>query len=254
VSDTGKLQGKVALVTGAGSGIGRAASLRFTQEGAKVAVCELNEEMGKETIDMIKKQGGEAFLIKVDVSSSPEVQAAVQSCIESYGTIDALYNCAGIWRPEDMPVDGVREDVWDSFIDVHLTGTFLFCKYAIPEMMKNKRGSIVNMSSTSGLVGSRWHAYSAAKGGIQSLTKSIAVSYAPHNIRANVICPGGIDTPLSAKATADPQLKKELLERTPMGRFGRAEEVAALALFLASDDSSYITGTFIPIDGGFTAR
>jgi len=254
MSNEGRLHGKVALVTGAGSGIGRAASVRFAQEGAKVAVCELSEDMGEETVDMIKKQGGEAFFIRVDVSKSPEVQAAVQSCIERYETLDTLYNCAGIWRAEDMPVDGMREDVWDSLLAVHLTGTFLFCKHAILEMIKNKRGSIINMSSTSGLVGTPRHAYSAAKGGIQSLTRSIAVSYAPYNIRANAICPGPVDTPMGAQVMADPQRKKEFMETIPMGRLARADEVAALALFLASDDSSYITGTFIPIDGGYTAR
>lgn len=250
----GRLQDNVAIVTGAGSGIGRAASVRFAQEGAKVAVCELSEEMGKETVDMIKKQGGEAFFARVDVSKSPEVQAAVQSCVKRYGTLDVLYNCAGIWRADDVPVDGMREDVWNSLIAVHLTGTFLFCKHAIQEMMKNKRGSIVNMSSTSGLVGTPRHAYSAAKGGIQALTRSIAVSYAPYNIRANAICPGPVDTPMGAKVMADPQRKKEFLETIPMGRLARADEVAGLALFLASDESSYITGDFIPIDGGYTAR
>ncbi|MDD5127383.1 MAG: SDR family NAD(P)-dependent oxidoreductase [Dehalococcoidales bacterium] len=250
----GRLQGKVALITGAGSGIGKAASILFTREGASVAVCDLNEQMGKETVALIEKQAGEAMFIKVDVSHSSEIQEAVRACLSRYGTIDVLYNCAGIWMAEDVPVAGMSEDVWNALISIHLTGTFLFCKYVIPTMVKNKRGSIINTSSTSGLVASDRNAYSSAKGGIQSLTRSIAGSYAPYNIRANVICPGPVQTPLGDKAFADPVRKQSILNSIPLGRFAQPEEVALLALYLASDESSYVTGAWIPIDGGLTAR
>lgn len=250
----GRLKGRVALVTGAGSGIGRAAGISFAREGARIAVCDVNEKAGRETVDMIGKKGGEAFFVKVDVSKSPGVQEAVRSCLNRYSTIDVLYNCAGIWLPGDVPIAEMTEDVWYSMISTHLTGTFLFCKYVIPVMMKNKKGSIINMSSISGLTASDRNAYSAAKGGIQSLTRSIAVSYACYNIRANAICPGPVETPMVEQAMADPERRKAYLSAIPLGRFGRAEEVAQLALYLASDESSYVTGVLIPIDGGYTAK
>ena len=251
----GRLKGKVALITGAGSGIGRQASILFAREGARVAVCDINEQTGKETIALIKQKGDEALFIKADVTRSSEVEEAVRSCMKQYSTMNVLFNSPGIWMEEDVPVAEMGENVWNTIIAVHLTGTFLFCKYAIPVMMANKRGSIINMSSISGLTASDRNAYSAAKGGIQSLTRSVAVSYASYNIRANAICPGPVNTPMQAKViAADPARKQGQLNMIPLGRFAEPEEVALLALYLASDESSYVTGTLIPIDGGYTAK
>lgn len=250
----GRLKGKVALITGAGSGIGRAASILFSREGANIAVCDLNEHMGRAAASYIEKQNGDAMFIKVDVSHSSEVKEAVRACLDRYGKIDVLYNCAGIWLAEDVPAADMSEDVWKELLNVHLNGTFFFCKYVIPVMIKNKSGSIINTSSISGLVASDRNAFSAAKGGVQSFTRSLAGSYASYNIRANVICPGPVQTPLADKALADPIRKQNLLNSIPLGRFAQPEEIAYLALYLASDESSFVTGALITIDGGLTVR
>jgi len=250
----GELDGKVALITGAGSGIGKTSAILFAREGAKIVVSDLKEETGRETVDVITAKGGKAFFVKADVSKAAEVEAMVQSCLNQYGTLDVLFNSAGIWLKGDSPVAGMSEDVWNSMVSVHLTGHFLCCKYAIPIMIKNRGGSIINMSSISGLTSSDRHAYSAAKGGILALSRSIAVSYVPYNIRANAICPGPVDTPMIADALADPQRREAYLKATPLAKFAQPEDIAYLALYLASDKSSLVTGTAIPVDGGYVAR
>ena len=250
----GKLADKIALVTGAGGGIGRASAILFAQEGAKVVVCDIKGEIGKETVDMIKAEGGEAIFVKADISSVVEVKELMQSCVDNYGTLDVLYNCAGVFLFEkDGPVDEVSEKVWDSTIAINLTGTFLCCKYAVPIMLENKRGSIVNMASIAALIGTDFHAYVASKGGVLSLTRSIAMSYAPNNIRANSICPGLIETPMTEPLRSDQESTDFYLSKTPLGRTGQPIEVARLALYLASDESSYVTGATFSIDGGFVA-
>jgi len=251
-----RLEGKVAIITGAASGIGRASAILFAQEGAKVVVCDINEEMGKQTADMIKMEGGEVLFVKADVSNSADVQELMRSCVDQYGSLDVLFNCAAVsFVKEDSPVAEVSEELWNATITVNLTGTFLCCKYAIPIMVRNKRGSIINVLSAACLVAARNHAYSASKGGVLSLTRDIAVSYAPHNIRANSIAPGTIETPMSESLRADPEGKDALLKelRVPICRWGQPIEVARLALYLASDESPYLTGTVIPIDGGRSA-
>jgi len=250
-----RLEEKVAIVTGAGLGIGRASAILFAEEGARVVVCDINEEMGEQTVDTIKMEGGEALFMKADISNSAEVQELIRSCIDQYGTLDVLFNCAAISLiTEDGPIAEVSEEVWNATIAVNLTGTFLCCKYAIPIMVKNKKGSIINVSSKVALTsGKNNNAYAASKGGVLSLTRSIAVSYAAHNIRANTICPGGIETQMNLGLRDTPEKKAAYLKGSPLYRLAQPIEVARLALYLASDESPHVTGTTIPIDGGASA-
>jgi NAD(P)-dependent dehydrogenase (short-subunit alcohol dehydrogenase family) len=250
----GKLNGKVVLITGAGSGIGRESASLFAWEGAKILVSDINEAGGRETVDMIAANGGEAFFVKADVSNTTEVKELMQSNMNRYGTLDVLYNSAGIYLiGKDGPAAELSEEVWNSTITVNLTGTFLCCKYALPIMIENNTGSIINMSSISALVGGAPLAYSASKGGILSLTGRIAVSYAPYNIRANAICPGLIETPMTKLRFDDPRWLESYKNKIPLRRTGTPVDVAHLALYLASDESSYVTGAAFTIDGGLVA-
>ena len=250
----GKLNGKVVLITGAGSGIGRESAVLFAQEGAKIVVGDVNEEAGRETVSMIMSKKGEAFFVKVDVSQSAEVKELMKSCVNYYGTLDVLYNSAGVFFiDKDGSVTEVNEEIWNITIKVNLSGTFYCCKYAIPIMMENKRGSIINMSSISASVGNAPVAYSASKGGILSLTGRIAISHAPYNIRANAICPGLIETPMTKSRFEDAEFLESYRNKIPLYRTGKPIEVAHLALYLASDESSYVTGANFTIDGGLVA-
>ena len=249
-----RLEGKVAIVTGAGSGIGRATARLFAQEGARVVVCDINKETGEQTVDTVKMEGGEALFVKVDVSNSAEIQELMRSCADRYGTLDVLFNCAAVsFVKEDGPVADLSEEVWNTTIAVNLTGTFLCCKYAIPMMIENKGGSIINVLSRACLVASSSHAYSASKGGALVLTRNIAISYAPHNIRANSIAPGGIEAPMSLPARDTPETEAAYMKGLPLNRLAQPVEVARLALYLASDESPHVTGTVIPIDAGASA-
>jgi len=250
----GRVEGKVALVTGAGMGLGQASAILLAQEGARVVVSDIREDVGQATVDTIKGQGGDAIFVKADVSNSAEVQKLMKACVKQYDRLDVLHNSAGIWMArKDAPVAEVSEDIWHSTIAVNLTGTFLCCKYAIPIMMENNSGSIINMSSISGVAATTYHSYSASKGGIISLTRSIAVSYAPYNIRANALCPGVIETPMTQAIRDDPQWIETYIKKTPLGRLGKPTDIAYLVLYLASEESSYVTGTAISIDGGLAA-
>jgi NAD(P)-dependent dehydrogenase (short-subunit alcohol dehydrogenase family) len=250
----GKLNGKIALVTGAGSGIGRESAALFSREGARILVCDINEEAGRETVSIITSEEGEAFFVKADVSNAAEVKELMKSCANHYGTLDVLYNSAGVYFiGKDGPVTEVNEEVWSSTIAVNLTGTFLCCKYAIPMMIANKAGSIINMSSISALVGNAPVAYSASKGGILSLTGRIAASYAQYNIRANALCPGLIETPMTKLRFDDSEFLESYKNKIPLRRTGKPIDVAHLALYLASDESSYVTGAAFTIDGGLVA-
>lgn len=251
-----KLKGKVAIITGAGSGIGRASALLFAQEGAKVVVADLVAAAGAETVAEIKKNEGEAIFVQVDVSQAAQVEKMVRAAVETYGRLDVLFNNAGLTLPAS--VTDTTEETWQRSIDVNLKGVMLGCKYAIPEMQKVGGGSIVNTASMLGLVASpRQAPYSAAKGGVVLLTKQVAIDYARDNIRCNCICPSEVDTPMHRKFIAespDPEAtKKRLLERIPLNRVASPDELASVALFLACDDSSYITGVALPVDGGLTA-
>jgi NAD(P)-dependent dehydrogenase (short-subunit alcohol dehydrogenase family) len=251
-----RLADKVAIITGAGSGIGRATAMLFAQEGAKVVVVDYAPEGGQETVEMIKRNGGEAIFVETDVSKAAAVEKMVQTAIDTYGKIDILFNNAAVTIPASV-VDAT-EAVWDKTMDIDLKGVFLPSKYAIPHMIKGDGGSVINTASMCGLVASPNQApYSAAKGGVIALTRQMAIDYATHNIRVNSICPSEVRTPMFLgfiNRAPDPEKKmQELIARIPLGRVAEPEEIARAALFLASDESSYVTGVTLPVDGGLTA-
>ncbi len=256
-----RLADKVAIVTGAGSGIGRAIALRLASDGAKVAVLGQRLPRLQETVQLIASPGGAAAAISCDIADANQVEHAVRSVVERFGRIDILVNNAAKNRP-DAPVAETVADMseswWDATMAVNLTGYFLCCKYAVGEMLKTGGGCIINVASTSGLAGNtNQSAYVASKHGVVGLTKSIALDYGQHHIRANAICPGFIETERSLRFIARNRAadwREKKLADIPLQRLGRPEDVANLAAFLASDEAAFITGAAIPIDGGTAAR
>ena len=249
-----RLEGKMAIVTGAGSGIGRASAILFAEEGASVVASDINEEPGEETVAAIRSGGGEAIFVKADVTSAGDVQAMVRSCIDRFSTLDVLFNCAAVSLVNgDRPVDDLDEAIWNATIAVNLTGTYLCCKYAVPVMVENRKGSIINVLSRACFCANDLHAYSASKAGVHSLTKNIAVSYAAHRVRANAISPGGIETPMSYQVRDTPEKAAAYLSGLPLNRLAEPVEVSRLALYLASDDAAHVTGAVISIDAGASA-
>lgn len=251
----GRLEGKVAIVTGASSGIGKATALLFAQEGAKVVVADVTDELGKETVKAIKEKGGEAIFVHVDVSKAVEVKNLIEETVQKYGKLDIMFNNAGI-EGENIDTANYPEDVFDKVVAVNLKGVWLGIKYAVPELLKSGGGSIINTTSVAGLVGfPGLGPYNATKGGIIQLTKTAALEYAKQNIRVNCIAPGVIKTPMVDRVLRDqPEAEKSFLQMEPVGRFGQPEEIARVALFLASSDSSFVTGTVLTADGGLTAQ
>jgi NAD(P)-dependent dehydrogenase (short-subunit alcohol dehydrogenase family) len=250
-----KLMGKVAIITGAGSGIGQATAILFAQEGAKVVVADYAPEGGRATVEQIRQNGGEAIFVETDVSQSADVVHLIQATIDAYGRIDILYNNAAVTIP--ATVVGTTDEIWDRTMDIDLKSIYLACKFAIPHMLEGG-GSIINTASMCGLVASKSQApYSAAKGGVIALTRQMAIDYAANNIRVNGIAPSEVRTPMFLgfiNLAPDPEQKmRELVQRIPLGRVAEPEELARAALFLACDDSSYITGVTLPVDGGLTA-
>lgn len=253
----GRLDGKVALITGGGSGMGRLASTTFAREGARVVVAEIAEAPGRETVAEIRDGGGEAIFVRTDVAREADVAGAVRSGVEAFGRLDVLYNNAGIFLAEDGAITDLKETVWDRVLNVNLKGTYLVCKHGIPELVRGGGGSIVNIASFVALVGCTvpQDAYTASKGGVISLTKSLAVQFGPKGIRTNAICPGPIETPmLTSWLLTDPEAKRIRLARIPMGRFGRPEDIVYLALYLASDESGWTNGAVLSADGGITVN
>ena len=250
-----RFEGKVALVTGGGSGIGRATSLAFANEGAKVVIDDINVEGGEKTLRLIKSTGGEAIVVKADVSKGAEVEAMVEKAIDTYGRLDCAFNNAGIGEPLKR-VAKTTEDNWDRVMATNLKGVYLCMKYEIPHMLKQKKGAIVNTSSIAGLKGlSGQAAYVASKHGVVGLTKSAALEYATSGIRINAVCPGVINTPLITHQLKDrPQMEKVYVDMEPMGRLGQPEEIAAAVLWLCSDEASFVTGYPFAVDGGVVAR
>ena len=250
-----RLRDKVAIITGAGSGLGGAAALLFAKEGARVVVAANREKDGEQTVKSIKDNGGDALFVKVDVTKAADLQNAVKTAVAKYGRLDIMFNNAGTPGPGKTLAD-ITEEEWHRVISVNLTGVFLGTKYAIPEMLKGDRGVIINTSSVAALSPRRYAgAYAAAKAGVIQLTRTTALEYARKNIRANCILPGPIDTPFFTKvAGGDPEkiaaFKEKVLKEVPMGRFAQPEEIAQVALFLASDEASYITGAAFAVDGG----
>lgn len=252
-----RLAGKVALITGAGGGQGRAAAILFANEGAKVVVTDVKVEGGEETVQAIKAAGGQATFVATDVSQAAQVEAAVRTAVDTYGGLHIMYNNAAVLHRKDAQVTNLDEEIWQLVIDVNLKGTYLGCKYAVPEIIKAGGGSVINVSSLAGLIGiGNVHAYTASKGGVISLTRAIAMGYAAQKVRCNVICPGGVDTPMMAHVFHNPNPRfRELSEKGhPIGRLGTPEDIASMALYLASDESSWVTGSVFTIDGGYAAR
>ena len=249
----GRLDGKVAIITGAGSGMGQAAAILFAKEGAKVVVNDCVAEAGEETVRMIKETGGEATFIKADVSKTEDVKKMVKTTVDTYGKLNVLYNNAAIQGDVAYIVD-LAEENFSKVTDVNLRGVWLGMKYAIPEMIKAGGGSIVNVASIAADAGQCGSSiYAATKGGVISMSRVAAVEYAPQNIRVNVIKPGAIKTPLFFSVVKDPKIVKHIESQTPQGRMGNPEEVAQVALFLASDESSHVTGQKLAADGGIEA-
>ena len=249
-----RLDGKVAIVTGAGSGIGRASTILFAEEGAAVVASDIDADRGEQTVEEVRKAGGDAVFVQADVSDSSEVEAMVRSCMDRYAALDVLFNCAAVTLAgTDGAAGELDEETWNATLAINLTGTFLCCKHAIPIMAENRKGSIINVISRACLASSPFHAYSVSKAGVLCLTKNIAISYASHNVRANAISPGGIDTPMSLQVRNTPETAERYLSGLPLHRLAQPVEVGRLALYLASDESPHVTGTVIPIDAGASA-
>jgi NAD(P)-dependent dehydrogenase (short-subunit alcohol dehydrogenase family) len=256
-----RLKGKVAIITGATSGVGRAAAILFGREGAKVAVVGRRANEGNRTVELIKNAGGHAIFIKADVSSDSDVRKMVEEAIQSFQKVDILFNNAGINPdPAKKALAETSEGDWDRVIDVNLKGMFLTSKYVIPHLIRNKGGSIINTSSHWGLVGNKNRCvYITSKGGVVALTRSMAIDYASYQIRVNSICPAIVETDMTkqvlTKARKDEELWKEIISsKIPLGRPATPEDVAYAALFLASDESTFITGITLLVDGGYTAQ
>jgi len=246
----GKLDGKVALITGAASGIGRASALLFAKEGAKVAVIDYAPEGGRETAEMIKEAGGEATFIEADVSKAADAERMVKATVDTYGRIDILFNNAGIMGTFGS-TEKTTEEKWDLIMNINLKGIFLGSKYAIPVMLNQGGGVIINTGSFVGIDAlTRLAAYTASKAGVIGLSKAMAMEYGGRKIRVNCICPGGIHTPMTAPAGSG---EPPILPGQPIRRQGQPEDVAHAALYLASDDSSYVTGAILTVDGGYTS-
>ncbi len=255
-----RLEGKAALITGAGSGIGRAVSILFSREGARIAASDLSTEAAADTVRSIRDEGGTAVPVAGDVTNGEDARRMVSDAVSAFGRLDILVNSAGVTSRNALREGASPEDVWDRVIEVNLKGTYLVSWHSIPEMEKAGGGSVVNLASTMGLVGyppgigGGFNPYPPSKGGVVQLTRTLAVDSARKNIRVNCLCPGFIATNMTSGLTADPDTLAYLESLHPMGRLGRAEEVALAALYLASEDSGYVTGAALTVDGGYTAR
>ena len=251
-----RLENKIALITGAGRGIGLAGALAFVREGAKVVIAEIDKELGTKAEAALREVGGEAAFVRTDCADSAGVQALMARTEELYGGLHVLYNNASVFLSKaDGPVTALAEETWEKILSINLRSVFLCCKYGIPLMIRSGGGSIINTGSSASVMGvPGCDAYTAAKGATVSLTRSLAVEYGPKGIRVNCICPAGIETEmLKASSLDDPRFEADyFFKRAPLGRLGKPEEVAHLAVFLASDESSYINGAILRADGGIT--
>ena len=251
------LESRVALVTGASSGIGRASAIAFAREGAKVVAADVDVVGGEETVSMIKEAGGDAIFFQSDVSRTADVEAMVNNAIESYGRLDCAHNNAGIEGSIGIHTHEYREDVWDRIISINLKGVWLCMKYEILQMLKQGGGAIVNTASIAGLVGSplAGPGYGASKHGVVGLTKTAALEYAQQGIRVNAVCPGIICTPMVERLiSAIPDGETRIVEREPVGRLGTPEEIAEAVVWLCSAAASFITGHAMAVDGGYVAQ
>jgi NAD(P)-dependent dehydrogenase (short-subunit alcohol dehydrogenase family) len=252
-----RLDGKVAIITGAGGGMGRVAAQMFANEGAKVVVAEFGEAAGNETVRLVKDAGGEATFVRADVSSESDAKRMVDHAVSTFGRLDVLYNNAGIMPEADHSVVDTDVDTWDTVMAVNVRGVFLGCKYAIPKMVEGGGGSVINIASFVALLGCTvpQDAYTASKGAILSLTRSLAVQFGPKGVRTNAICPGPVETPLLLDwLVKDEEAKRIRLARNPTGRFGKPEEIVNMAVYLASDESRWTNGASLVVDGGITVN
>jgi NAD(P)-dependent dehydrogenase (short-subunit alcohol dehydrogenase family) len=252
-----RLDGKVTIITGAGGGMGRVAAQMFAAEGAKVVVAEYGAAAGEETVALVRAAGGEATHIRVDVSSDDDARRMVDHAMSTYGRVDCLYNNAGVMPEADHSVIDTDVATWDAVMAVNVRGVFLGCKYAIPAMVDAGGGSIINIASFVALVGCSvpQDAYTASKGAVLSLTRSLAVQFGPQGVRANAICPGPVETPLLMDwLVKDEEAKRIRLARNPTGRFGKPEEIVHMAVYLASDESRWTNGASLVVDGGITVN
>lgn len=252
-----RLKDKVVFISGAGSGMGRLASVMFAHEGAKIVANDYNQQSLNDTVAMVKALEKEAVGVAGDVSKQEDVERAMQEAVRAFGHIDVLYNNAGVSLDGDESVLTLGDDIWDRTLNINTKGIALCCKYGIPELLKVGGGSIINIASFVALVGCSvpQDAYTASKGAVIALTQSLAVQFGPKHIRTNAICPGPILTPLLEKLYASDPAKRALrLNRIPMGRFGRAEDVVYAAMYLASDESTWVNGSSLVVDGGITVN
>src|SRR5881392_2464907 len=248
--------GKVAFVTGAGSGIGRATALAFARVGASVAVADVGEQANQETARLIEQEGGRALAVRCDVTRGDDVKAALQKTAEAFGRLDFAFNNAGIEPKKPAPTADYDEEEWNRIIEIDLRGVFLCMKYEIPLILKQGGGAIVNTSSGAGIIGIKGSpAYTAAKHGVIGLTKSAALDYAAQNIRVNAVCPGYIDTAMMGRFTGGtPEGRAKVIAEEPVGRMGKPEEIAAAVLWLCSDAAAFMVGHAMVIDGGQTIQ
>ena len=255
-----RLDGKVCFVTGGASGMGRVAAAMFCGEGAKVAVADVSAEPLEAAVGEARATAcgsGDAFGVQCDVTREQQVRGAIEATVARYGRLDVLYNNAGIMMAEDSSVVDTEEWVWDRTLGVNVKGIYLCCKYGIPEMLKSGGGSVINIASFVALVGCSvpQDAYTASKGAVIALTKSLAVQFGPQGVRSNAICPGPIETPLmTAWLLKDPEAKRIRLARNPTGRFGSPEDIVNAGIYLASDESRWTNGAVMVIDGGITSN
>jgi NAD(P)-dependent dehydrogenase (short-subunit alcohol dehydrogenase family) len=251
----GRLDGKVALITGGASGMGKVASWLFAREGARVVLSDVSDEAGEATAREIQAAGGEAAYVHADVSKEADAKAMVDAAVERFGSLHVLYNNAGIMLGDDGSVDTTSEEIWDRTLAINVKGVAFGCKYGVPAIIATGGGSIINVASFVAWVGAATSqtAYTSSKGAVLAMTREIAVEYARRGVRCNALCPGPIETPLLMQLLSDEAKKQRRFVHIPMGRLGQAEELAKAALFLASDDSSFMTGASLIVDGGITA-
>lgn len=250
-----RLTDKVALITGAGSGIGRAAALRFAQEGARVVLVDIDETAGRSTLTALEESGGQGAYRRADVSRAEDCADMIAFAESTFGQLNILFNNAGIMHSQDDDAESTDESVWDLTMSINVKGVFFGCKYGLPALRRAGGGSIINTASFVALLGAATCqiAYTASKGAVLAMTRELAVRHARENIRVNALCPGPLYTELLMKFLNTPEKQQRRLVHIPMGRFGQAKEIADAALFLASDESSYMTGTEFVVDGGITA-
>ncbi|HYV57171.1 MAG TPA: SDR family oxidoreductase [Candidatus Nitrosopolaris sp.] len=252
-----RLQGKVAFITGAGMGQGREGACLFAQEGARVVVADIDKKAADETVRLIERRKGQALAVVGDVGVERDVKRMIAAAVKRFRALHILYNNAGVlWKDRDRSVLETTEDNWDKVQAINLKGPFFVAKHGIPHLIRSGGGSIINIGSVSALAGftTAQDSYTSAKGALISLTKSLAIQFARHNVRCNIIHPGIIETPMQAPYLKDPAKRKSFEDGIPLGRIAHPREIASVALFLASDDSSYVTGAEIVADGGFTAQ